>query len=174
MLAAEKRERMRVTSLEKSAKEWEERATRAVQAGDDALAKEALARKLEVEAELAEAVRAADEQRHHVDELTAALKALDQRVKEVKARKETLKVQARAKKSRDKGGSSTDAFSRFDELSTDVDVKEAELALDEELKSATHEDARSLDVERKLADLEKGSEIDDRLAALKKKIEKKD
>jgi phage shock protein A len=175
-LTLEKRERMRVEALQKSAREWEERAGRAVQAGDDALAKEALERKLEVDAEIAEANTGLEEQRKHVDQLTVALKALDQRVKEVRLRKETLKAQARAQRSRERG-TDKEAFDRYEQIVTDVDVKEAELALDDELAAVRHEDSKSLEVERKLRDLEKdskGSEIDDRLAALKAKLEKKD
>ncbi len=176
-IAIEKRERMRVEALQKSSREWEDRAGRPVQAGDDALAKEALERKLEVDSEITEATTNLDEQRKHVDQLTTALKALDQRVKEVRLRKETLKAQARAQRSRDKGAGETDAFDRYEQIVTGVDVQEAELALDDELAAARHEDSKSLEVERKLRDLEKdnkGGEIDDRLAALKAKLEKKE
>jgi len=173
ILALEKREKQRADALAKSAREWEERATRAVEVGDDALAKEALARKLEVDRELAEANASVAEQRQHVDQLTVALKTLDAQVKEVKMRKETLKIQARAEKSRERGGGEHEAFERYEQIVTGVDVKEAELELDEELKAGSHTDAKSLEVERKLADLEKTTDIDDRLAALKAKVEKK-
>jgi phage shock protein A len=175
-LTLEKRERMRVEALQKSAREWEDRASRAVQAGDDALAKEALERKLEVDAEITEANAGLEEQRKHVDQLTLALKALDQRVKEVRLRKETLKSQARAQRSRERG-TDKEAFERYEQIVTNVDVQEAELALDDELAASRHEDSKSLEVERKLRDLEKdskGSEIDDRLAALKAKLDKKE
>lgn len=173
-LAVEKRLRQRCEALLKSGREWEERATRAVQAGDDGLAKEALKRKAGVEAELKEAAVALEDQRAHVDELTAALKALDARVKEVKLRKETIKAQARAQKSREAGTGSHSAFDRFEQLSTGIDVKEAEVALDDELAAARHEDVASRDVEKRLDELSKSSDLDDRLAALKAKIEKKE
>ena len=127
-----------------------------------------------MQVELDEAERAVAEQKHYVDQLTAALKALDQRVNEVKMRKETLKAQARAAKSRESGagGVGGDAFKRFDDLATGVDVKEAELALDEELAKENHTDAKSLEVERKLAELGKNQDVEDRLAALKEKLKK--
>lgn len=172
-LATEKRQRQRVDALGKSSTEWEQRAERALHAGDENLAREALKRKGEVDAELSEAKRGADEQRAYVDQLTQALKAVDQRVKEIKMRKETLKAQARAQKSRDAGGSGKPAaFDRFDQLVTDVDVKEAEVMLDDELAAATHQDAKSLEVERKLDELAKTSDLDDKLAALKEKMKK--
>jgi phage shock protein A len=176
-LATEKRERQRVEALARSGEEWQQRAERAVRAGDDALASEALRRKLEIDGERAAAERTLKEQSDYVDQLTQALRAMEQRVKEVKARKETLKVQARI--SRDQGrsggkGLGSSAFDKFDQLAAGVDAAEAEVALDEELTAARHEDARSREVERKLDALDKGKEIDDRLAALKAKLEKKD
>jgi phage shock protein A len=171
-LALEKRQRQKAEALAKSAEEWQARAERAVQAGDDGLAKEALARRAEVQAELDDAEKAVAEQKHYVDQLTAALKALDQRVSEVKLRKETLKAQARAQKSRESGAGPTDAFKRFDDLATGVDVKEAEIALDDELAKETHTDAKSLEVERKLAELGKNQDVEDRLAAIKAKLKK--
>ena len=44
--------------------------------------------------------------------------------------------------------------------------------LDDELAQANHTDAKSLEVERKLDELGKSSELDDRLAALKAKMKK--
>jgi phage shock protein A len=171
-MALEKRQKQKAEQLAKSAEEWQARAERAVQAGDDGLAKEALKRQAEVKLELDEALRALKEQREYVEELTAALKALDVRVKEVKLRKETLKAQARAQKSRDSGTGPTDAFNRFEQLSTTVDAQEAEVALDDELAKATHTDAKSREVERRFEELGKSSEVDDRLAALKEKMKK--
>jgi phage shock protein A len=171
-MAIEKRQKQKCEQLAKSVDEWQARAERAVHAGDDGLAKEALKRRAEIQLELDEGLKALQEQRNYAGELTAALKALDVRVKEVKMRKETLKAQARAQKSRDQGTGPTEAFNRFDKLASDVDAKEAEVALDDELAKATHTDAKSLEVERKLAELDKGGEVEDRLAALKAKLKK--
>jgi phage shock protein A len=171
-LAVEKRCKQRLDELGRSVDEWQARAQRAVQAGDDTLAREALVRQQEISGERAEAERTFAEQKAYVDQLTQALRALEQRLKEVKLRKETLKAQARAQKGR--GAASTEAFDRYDRLQTQVDVVEAEAALDEELAAARHEDAKSREVERKLGELEHKNEIEDRLAALKAKMEKKD
>ena len=170
-LALEKRMRQKVTALEKSSGEWQERAERALKAGDEGLAREALKRKLDVDGELGETKAALDEQMQHADSLTQALKALDQRITEVKLRKETLKAQARAQKQKDLG---TDAFAKYEQLVTGVDVAEAEVQLDEELAAARHEDAKSREVERKLEQMGKDKDVEDRLAALKAKMEKKD
>jgi phage shock protein A len=171
VLATEKRQKQRVEALAKDADQWEKRAERALVAGDENLAREALVRKGSVDEQRAEAERAMRETADYATQLTQALKALDARVKETKLRKETLKAQARAQKSRETGANKS-AFDKFDNLSTQADVVEAELQLSEELAASTHEDAHSLEVERKLNDLAKKSDLDDKLAALKAKIKK--
>jgi len=103
-LAGEKLQLKRVESLTAEAGTWEEHAMRAVQAGDDALAKEALRRKAEKDADRLAAEKALQEQRVYVDQLTAGLKTLDARLKDVKARQGTLRQKARANKS---GGSTS-------------------------------------------------------------------
>jgi phage shock protein A len=172
-LAVEKRHKQRVEALAKTSDEWEKRAERALSAGDENLAREALVRKAEIDAEREGAERALREQADYVDQLTQALKALDVRVKETKARKETLKAQARAQKSRE-SGVGTSAFDKYQQLETKVDVVEAELELGNELAAANHEDAHSREVERKLEDLAKNKDLDDKLAALKAKMKKPD
>jgi phage shock protein A len=170
-LAEEKKLKQRVEALGRDVDEWQARAERAVRAGDDALARQALERRNEIDSERAEAEKARAEQAAYADQLGAALRAAEARVKEVKLRKETLKAQARASRGKTAG---TDAFDKYEQLVTGVDVAEAEAQLDEELAAARHEDAKSREVERKLAELEKGNEIEDRLAALKAKLDKKD
>lgn len=171
-LAQEKRARSRAEALAKSSHEWEERAERAVRAGDDNLAKEALARKAQIDAEGQEATAGLVDAQAYAEKLTAALKQLEARIAEVKSRKETLKAKARASKGRGPLGSS--ALDEFDRLSGKVDAVDAEAELDEELAALRHEDAKSIEVERKLNDLAKNKDLDDRLAALKAKLDKKE
>ena len=171
VMALEKRDQKRAEGLKRTIDEWTQRAERALQAGDENLAKEALGRRVELEAELRELEANIAQQRANVDDLTIALRALDQRVTEVKARKETLKIQARNQKQKDAGGG---AFDRYDKLVTDVDVKEAEVALTDELLSTTHQDAKSLEVARRFDEMDKQSALDDKLAALKEKLKARD
>jgi phage shock protein A len=172
-LAGEKLTRQKLEAQSKDASEWEERAQRAVLAGDDNLAKQALERKAAIDGDKAESERVLMEQSGYADQLTAALKAAEQRVNEIKSRKETLKAEARARKVREKQTVGTSAFDKFDRLAAGVDAAEAENALDDELAKASHEDAHSKEVERKLEDLAKNKDLDDRLAALKAKLDKK-
>jgi phage shock protein A len=168
VMGESKRQEKRVESLAAEAKTWEDHAMRAVQAGDDALAKEALRRKAEKEADKLEAEKQLQEQRVYVDQLTAGLKALEARVKDVKLRQGTLREKARAAK---KGGSATSvktsAFDEFERMSGKIDAIEAQSSIDDELAGRTPE---AVEADRKLREMTEKSSVDDALAELKKKL----
>lgn len=166
-MAEEKRLAKRVESLAAEARTWEEHAMRAVQAGDDALAKEALRRKAEKDADRLEAEKAAAEQRVYVEQLTNGLRALDTRLKEVKLRQGTLREKARAAKKGAPTGTRTSAFDDFDRMASKIDAIEATTTIDAELTGRTPESAEA---ERKLRAMDQDRSVDDALAALKKKL----
>jgi phage shock protein A len=157
-----------VRDMESEARRAREEALRA---NEESLARQALERKAEIDDQVKEAGRGVEEQSMYVDQLAEALRKLDARVQEVKSKKETLKAKARANAGR--GPLNTSAFDDFDRASDRIEAVEAEAAIDEELAAARHEDAHSLEVERKLAELDRNQEIEDRLAALKAKLDKK-
>jgi phage shock protein A len=167
-MAEEKRMAKRIESLQAEMKSWEDRAATAVRAGDDQLAKEALRRKGEKDAERAETQKALQEQEVYVDQLATGLKALEARVKDVKLRQGTLREKARASK---RGGSAvstkTAAFDDFERMSSKIDAVEAEASLGDELSGRS---ATSIDAERKLKEMSEKSSMDDALAELKKKL----
>ena len=160
-LAIKQRDRLR-----QEAAEWEDRAARAVKAGDDDLARKALEQKAQLDVQAAAAEKTLREQEAYVDQLTQSLKELEARVKEVKLRKGTLKQQAKMSAGRagKKGGS---AFADFERLSSKVDAMDAESQLDAELTALGSKDA---EVDRKIRALDKDTKIDDALAELKKKL----
>lgn len=166
-LGEEKRLQRRLETLEAEAKSWDEKAATAVRAGDDGLAREALRRKAAAEAERLEAVRHLSEQSAYVDQLTAGLKALEARIKDVKLRQGTLREKARANRRAGGSGGKTSAFDEFERLSTRIDAVEAEAGLADELSGQT---ATSREAERKLNALDEQSSLDDALAELKKKL----
>ena len=86
----------RLQTIDGEIGDWQKRAETAVQAGDDGLAKEALARKTEKETERGEIKKALQEQGVYGDQLTTALKVLDARLQEVKLRQGTLRAKARS------------------------------------------------------------------------------
>jgi phage shock protein A len=167
-MGEEKRVAKRLEALGEEIRTWGERAETAVRAGDDGLAKEALRRRAEKEAERAETQKSLQEQQVYVDQLTAALKALDVRVKDVKLRQGSLREKARATK---RGGSSlsdkTSAFDDFERMSSKIDTLEAEASLGDDLTGRSPESAAA---ERKLNEMADKSSVDDALAELKKKL----
>jgi len=165
--AEEKRLQKRVTDLETEAGEWVKRAETAVRAGDDALAKEALKRKGEKDAERAETQKAVQEQGVYADQLATALKALDARLKDIKLRQGTLRAKARANRKGTPLSAKTGAFDDFERMAGRIDAVEAEASLDEQLGGQTAESAAA---ERKLNEMAAQSTVDDALAELKKKL----
>jgi phage shock protein A len=166
-MGEEKRLQKRVEALDGEIKTWTDRAEKAVRAGDDGLAKEALLRRGEKEAERGETQKNLQEQGVYVDQLAAALKALEARVKDVKLRQGTLRERARAAKGVSPLSGKTSAFDDFERMSSKIDAVEAAATLTDELDGRS---AASAETERKLAALDADTSVDDALAALKKKL----
>jgi phage shock protein A len=167
-LAEEKRLGKRIEGLDAEIASWHQRAETAVRAGDDTLAREALKRKGEKEAERAEAQKTLQDQGVYVDQLAAGLKALDARLKDVKLRQGTLREKARAnKRGGGLGSGKTSAFDDFDRMSNKIEAVEAEASLGDELGGRS---AESMAAERKLNEMAQTSTLDDALAELKKKL----
>jgi phage shock protein A len=167
-MVEEKRLQKRSELLGSEMKSWEDRAAVAVRAGDDNLAREALARKASVENERAETSKALQGQAVYVDQLMSGLKALEARVKDVKLRQGTLREKARAaKRGGGAGGIGTSAFDDFERMSSRIEAVEAEASLGDELAGRS---STSIEAERKLNALSAQSTVDDALAELKKKL----
>jgi phage shock protein A len=114
------------------AKDWERKAMLAVKAGDDNLAREALKRKGEHEAQLAEFSKQAGLQKDAVEKLKEQLRTLNDKIEEAKRKKNILvarQKRAEAQKAIQntlQGLSDTSAFDTFDRMSQKVDQIEAE------------------------------------------------
>ena len=169
-MAEGKRLGRRVTDLEAEIADWHRRAETAVRAGEDGLAKEALLRKGEKEAERTEAQKAIQEQAVYTQQLESALKALDARLKDVKLRQGTIRAKARANKGGSPLSPKTSAFNDFDRMAGRIDAVEAEAGLDEQLGGRT---AESVAAERRLNEMAEKSSVDDALAELKRKLSEK-
>jgi phage shock protein A len=159
----------RLQTIEGEIGDWQKRAETAVRSGEDGLAKEALARRTEKETERGEVKRALQEQGVYGDQLTAALKALETRLQEVKLRQGTLRAKARANRDGGAMSSRTSAFGDFDRMASRIDAVEAEAGLDAELSGRTPE---SVSAERRLNEMSSNASVDDALAELKRKLGK--
>ncbi len=187
-LAAEKVLRKKVDDVDGDVQKWERRAELALKAEDESLAREALVQKKKIVADRdrAEALRA--EQRAAVLNMKRELERMEAKQQELEARKGTLAAQIRQAKAGGGaeglgGKSSGGAFAEFRRMEDKIEGQVAEVAAAREIDEALRPHGMSdTDLEAKFARLEGGGslksdggkaanpEIDDELAALKKKI----
>jgi phage shock protein A len=180
-LAGEKQLKKKVEELHADLERWDKRAELALKSGDEPLAREALKQKKRVRGEHEIAEKARIDQRDTVLRMKSELERMEQKLEELKLRKGTIVTraqQARAASSElgVKGGEGG-AFAKFRQMEERVEGREAEgLAMAEVEEALGTSDKRAL--EDKFRDLERGtsggatggSEVDDELAALKKRI----
>lgn len=155
-----------------NAAEWERRAMLAIRANDDALAKEALARKKEHDTLRASYQDQWQKQKASVDQLKLALRALNQKIEEAKRKKNLLiarKKRAEAQKKIQEtmtGLKNASAFETFDRMAKKVDQMEAEAEAHAEL----NEEASGDVLLHKLTQLEQTHGAEEDLLALKQKM----
>ncbi len=186
-VAAEKVLRRKVEELDAEVEKWDRRAELALKADDEKLAREALVQKKRVigERDRAEALRA--EQRSAVLSMKAELERMETKQQELSVKKGTLAAQIR--QARAGGGSEGlgaksggSAFEDFRRMEDQIDTQVAEVAASREVDEALRGDRMAADdLEAKFAALEGGAslsggskgggtDVDDELAALKKRI----
>jgi len=170
-IADEKRLKKQYETEAAKALEWEKKAMLAIKAGDDNLARAALARKAEHE-EVAETLRQQWEaQKASVEQLKGALRGLDAKIEEAKRKRNILvSRQKRAEAQRTINEtltniSSTSAFDTFERMSDRVTQIEAEAEATAELGGALPE----ANLEAQFRALAAGN-VDDELSALKKRM----
>lgn len=186
-VAAEKQLRGKVDALDAEAKKWEDRAELALRRGDEALAREALTQKGRVVAERdrAEALRA--EQRGAALEMKDELERMEQKVKEIGARRATIAAQvgqARAGGGPEALGRTGAGATPFDELrrmEAQIEGVEASVQVQRELDQAlglrgptgltqAELEAKFRALEAEGTEEKVASDVDTELEALKKRI----
>ena len=185
-IAAEKQLKKKVDELNSEVEKWDKRAELALKSGDEALAREALKQKKRTQAESEQADKARADQRDIALKMKSELDRMEEKLEELKMRKGSIvsrAEQARRGSTADslgaKGGSS--AFSNFKEMEEKIEGREAEGVAMEEVEEALGKGRSNEDLESKFRDLERTvgggkegggekSDIDDELAALKKRI----
>jgi phage shock protein A len=168
-VAAAKRSAKRCDDLQEEVDRWQNRAMQAVRAGDDELAREALREKGQVERRLQEARAALQEQEVFAEQLKRSLKGLQQKIEDIKARKETIKQKATASREGRDNLQEGQAFKDFDRLVGRIDALEAEVELSGEL------DGRDAATEARFRELEsRDPAVEDALAELKRKLDQGD
>lgn len=171
-IADEKRLAKQAEGEAANAAEWERRAMLAIKAGDDALAKEALARKKEHDVLATTLKEQWTKQKNAVEQLKNALRMLNSKIEEAKRKKNVLiarKKRAEAQRAIQEtmsGMSNTSAFETFDRMSQKIDQIEAEAEASSEIAEQYTGDTLA----EKFGKLEAAAGGDDELLELKRKM----
>lgn len=165
-------------NLKKQAADWETKAMAALKAGNEELARSALAEKSKADELLVEAEQGVEQQKAYCAELKTSLSQLDSKISEAKGKRDELMARLSAAEMKKKqaaihsgtGGrdavKDSTAFDTFDRMVEKIENSEAELEARRELSGDEHDPA----VEAELAKLGKESTADAALEALKAKM----
>lgn len=174
-IADEKRLKKQLSEEQKQMDSWEKRAMRAVEAGDDDLARQALARREEHTKLAQEYEQQWEAQQESVQQLKAALHLLKQKIDEATRKKNLLlarKKRAEAQQmiqSTMSGMQDNSAFDTLDKMTKKVEQMEAQAEAQIELNNSLKDES----LESRFRELEaKEGAQDDALAALKAKMGK--
>lgn len=186
-VAAEKQLKKRAEDLKIEIEKWEKRAELALKSEDEALAREALRQKKRTEQEHETAEKARIDQRDVALKMKEELERMEQKLEDLKMRKGT--IAARAQQARAGGGTESlgarggsSAFDNFRKMEEKIEGREQESLAMAEVEDALGNGPDKKNLEEKFRDLERGitggegsgtkkdAEIEDELAALKKRI----
>ena len=173
-IADEKRLAAQLEAELEQVREWERRATMAVQRGEDDLAREALRRKADHEQIAIGYKKQWDAQSASTENLKNALRALSQKIEEA-GRKKNLLIARQKRAEAQKhihevmtGLSDTSAFESFDRMASKVERIEAQddaaVEISQELSGDT--------MEERFRALESSTDVEQELHALKAKVQK--
>jgi phage shock protein A len=147
---------------------WDQKAMKALSAGDEALAKAALARKVNASKLYDEYKKQSDAQESQVEQLQQALIQLQTRIGETRAKRDLIVAKKNRAATQEaiqrtvRGISNVSAIDKLDQLEDKVDRR-----LDQ-AEAMTKLDGDTLD--NKFRDLEKETEVDEALADLKRRM----
>jgi len=173
-IADEKKLQKQYTAETDKSKEWERKAMVAVRAGDDNLARQALARKQEHETIATQFQQQWISQKQAVEKLKDALRLLNNKIEEAKRKKNILIARKKRAEAQQQiantmqGLGDTSAFDTFDRMAERIQLMEAEAEAGAELAGELSGDT----LESKFLALESGpgGSDDDALAELKSKM----
>jgi phage shock protein A len=173
-IADEKRLAAQLEAELEQVREWERRATMAVQKGEDDLAREALRRKADHEQIAIGYKKQWDAQQASTENLKNALRALSQKIEEA-GRKKNLLVARQKRAEAQKhihevmtGLTDTSAFESFDRMTAKVEQIEAQADAAVELSQELSGDT----MEQRFKALESSTDVEQELHALKAKVQK--
>jgi len=150
------------------ADQWSSKAEAALRAGDEELAKAALARKVQATKLAQQYKEQSDQQDQQVEQLQNALVQLETRIAETKAKREMIVAKKNRAQTQEaiqrtaRGLGDMSAMDKLDRLEEKVDDRLARADAMAKLEGGT--------LESKFRDLEKDQEVDAELAELKRKL----
>ncbi|CAN5827473.1 PspA/IM30 family protein [soil metagenome] len=172
-IADEKKLQKQYAAETDKGKEWERKAMVAVRAGDDGLARQALARKQEHETISSQFQQQWVSQKSAVEKLKDALRLLNNKIEEAKRKKNILIARKKRAEAQQQiantmqGLGDTSAFDTFDRMAERIQLMEAEAEAGAELAG----ELSGGDLESKFHALEaSGASDDDALSELKAKM----
>jgi phage shock protein A len=171
-IADEKRLAKQFDQEAANAQEWERKAMLALRAGNETLAKDALARKREYDDLAATLKDQWTKQKNAVDQLKKALRLLNDKIEEAKRKRNVLiarKKRAEAQRAIQEtmsGLRDQSAFETFDRMSQKIDQIEAEAEAESDLAEEYSGDTLASQFQQ----LERAHTADDDLLALKRKM----
>ena len=173
-IADEKRLAAQLEAELEQVREWERRATMAVQKGEDDLAREALRRKADHEQIAIGYNTQWDAQKSSTENLKNALRGLSQKIEEA-GRKKNLLVARQKRAEAQKhihevmtGLTDTSAFESFDRMASKVEYIEAQANAAVEISQELSGDT----MEQRFRALESSTDVEQELHALKAKVQK--
>ena len=170
-VANQKRLERQYKEKEDQVNEWQGKAERAVEAGQDDLARRALERKGVLLQATRELEPAHKESKQAADQLRLQLRELKTKLEEARTRQGTLVARHRAAEARKRlaqsiSGLGSDAFSSFERFEQKIESSEAEAEAHSEITGDIE------NIEREMRQLEQGKEVEDELASLKARLNK--
>jgi len=174
-VASEKQLAKELDSQRRQAGEWHERARRALEAGNEALAREALMRKKEHDGIVANLEASWESARRTGERLKSQLRALEMKLEEARLKKGSLVARQRAAQAReqmdqvrDKFQTGLDLNNSFGRMTDKVGEMEARMEAREEVYGEYSQ------IEREFLKMEVNSEVEAELAALKREAARKE
>ena len=149
--------------------EWQAKAERAVEAGEDDLARRALERKTVFLRAAEDLKPALEESKKTADQLRDQLRELKTKLEEARTREGSLVARHQAAEARKRlaqsiSGLGNDAFSSFERFEQKIETSEAEAEAHTEIAGEMES------IEKEMRQLEKDKGVEDELAALKAKL----
>lgn len=170
-VANQKRLERQYNEKQNQTAEWQQKAERAVEAGQDDLARRALERKAVLQQAADDLAPALEESKQTADQLREQLRELKTKLEEARTRQGTLVARHRAAEARKRlaqsiSGLGNDAFSSFERFEQKISSTEAEADAHTEIAG------EMTDIEKEVRQMENGKRVEDELAALKSRLQK--